>query len=107
MSTFHNMHNNCAFEINDTQSFLNKEIYAYRSIWRAVITQALMDASSNSKKIFAKKQKIVALKWLLDEKNNDEFKAVCHLADLDYEKILKQVKMALKRGCRWRNNKIA
>jgi hypothetical protein len=101
------MHNNCTVEINDTQSFLNKEIYAYRSIWRAVITQALMDASSNSKKIFAKKQKVVALKWLLDEKNNDEFKEVCHLADLDYEKILKQVKMALNRGCRWRNNKSA
>jgi hypothetical protein len=65
MSTFHNMHNNCAVEINDTQSFLNKEIYAYRSIWRAVITQALMDASSNSKKIFAKKTENSCFKMVI------------------------------------------
>ncbi len=105
MNIFHNAVKNHAVEINDGQAYFNKEIYVYKSIWRAVITQALMDASSNSKKMFAKKQKVEALRWLLDEKHNDEFKTVCHLADLEYTKTLKQVKIALERGCKWRNDK--
>lgn len=56
----------------------------------AVITQALMDASSNSKK-----QKIDALKWLLDEKSNEDFKRVCCLADLEYKEVLSKVKKLL------------
>ena len=105
MSIFHNAANDYAVEVNEGQSSFNKEIHVYKSIWRAVITQALMDASSNSKKMFAKKQKVEALRWLLDEKHNDEFKAVCHLADLEYAKTLNQVKIALERGCKWRNDK--
>ena len=57
MNTFHNAANDYAVEINEGQSSFYKEIYVYKSIWRAVITQALIDASSNSKKMFAKKNK--------------------------------------------------
>ena len=49
-------------EVNEEQSSFNKEIHVYKSIWRAVITQALMDASSNSKKMFAKKTKSRSIK---------------------------------------------
>ena len=46
MNIFHNAANDYAVEINEGQSSFHKEIYVYKSIWRAVITQALMDALS-------------------------------------------------------------
>ncbi len=55
-------------------------------------------------KKFAKKQKIEALKWLLDERNNSDLKRVCCFADLEYQKVLTKVKIALSNGCRWRND---
>ena len=61
MNIFHNAVNDCTVEINEGQSSFNKETYVYKSICKAVITQALMDAYSNSKKMFAKKNK----KWKL------------------------------------------
>ncbi|MSO13471.1 hypothetical protein [Rickettsiales endosymbiont of Trichoplax sp. H2] len=104
MSIFHNILNNCTLENNEIHLYHLKEIYAYKSIWRAVITQALMDASSNSKKKFAKKQKIDAIRWLLDDLYVDEFKMVCNLADLDYKNVLVKIKKALANGCKWRND---
>jgi len=47
-------------------------------LWKAVICQAIEDATSNStqkRKLLAKKR---ALKWLLED--NDDFKTVCELA---------------------------
>ena len=102
MNIFHNIY---ATESSEFSTIYKKEIHAFKSLWKAVITQALMDASSNSKKKFAKKQKIEALKWLLDDKKNSDFERVCCLADLEYQKVFAKVKIALSNGCRWRNDK--
>jgi hypothetical protein len=105
MSIFHNTYSEYATESNNSSFSDKRETCALKSLWSAVITQALMDASSNSKKMFAKKQKVEALRWLLDEKNNEDFKRVCCLADLDYQESLAKVKKALVNGCKWRNDK--
>ena len=105
MNIFHNIGNTCTAKSNHSSTTYKKEINSFRSLWRAVITQALIDASSNSKKKFAKKQKVEALRWLLNARNNESFKKVCCLADLEYHEVLKKVKIALSNGCKWRNDK--
>ncbi|WPX96463.1 hypothetical protein [Candidatus Bandiella euplotis] len=101
MKIFHNTRAKHSVEFNvPSYNLCKKETTAFRSLWGAVITQALMDASSNSKK-----QKIDALKWLLDEKSNEDFKRVCCLADLEYKEVLSKVKKALANCCKWRNDK--
>lgn len=71
-----------------------------QSLWRAVITQALMDASSNSKKVIDKVERARALAWF--SMRNKDFLLVCALADLDPRYVLKKVKEAIARGCKWR-----
>ncbi|MDZ5761403.1 hypothetical protein [Lyticum sinuosum] len=73
-----------------------------RALWRSVITQALMDAASNSHKKSEKINKIYALKWL--KGNNTEFISVCQMADLDPKYVKIKVESALSRGCKWRND---
>src|SRR5690242_3645195 len=51
------------------------------SVWRAVITQALMDAGSNSHKSEARTHKRMALAWLLEE--SEDFTTVCEYAGLE------------------------
>lgn len=53
------------------------EMCPFTDIWRAVITQALMDASSNAKKLDAKREKARALAWL--NGNSDDFGGMCVL----------------------------
>src|SRR5690348_15560717 len=70
------------------------------ALWRSVITQALMDAASNSRKSETQYHKREALKWLLTE--SDDFAAVCEHAGLDQHYVRRMAKAALSRGCRWR-----
>ncbi len=78
------------------------EIDKIQGIWRSVITQALMDAASNSHKKSAKAAKIRALEWLQGE--SDDFTEVCLLADMDPQWVREQAAGALRRGCKWRND---
>ena len=71
-----------------------------RALWRAVITQALMDASSRSKKMELKYEKSQALCWLTIQ--NDDFRAVCENAGFDPIYIRDESIKALKRDCQWR-----
>ncbi len=73
---------------------------SYRAIWAAVITQALMDAGSNSKKLEMRRQKAHAISWL--NGGCDDFLEVCELAGLDSEYVKKKAKEAIKNGCKWR-----
>lgn len=73
-----------------------------RALWRSVITQALMDAASNSHKKSEKANKIRAIRWL--EGGDEEFNAVCHMADLDPNYVKIKAAEALARGCKWRND---
>ena len=80
----------------------NKELLGMRSLWRAVITQALMDAASSSKKAYYIAEKAKARAWLKGD--SDDFKEVCYLADMDPEYVKTQAKLAIARGCKWRND---
>lgn len=73
------------------------------SLWRAVITQALMDAGSNSSKkemLYAQSQ---AVSWL--SANSEDFNTVCLMADMDPVEVRKKSQAAIKRGCVWRKER--
>lgn len=69
-------------------------------LWRAVITQALMDAASRSRKNDALRTRDAALNWLLSETR--DFETVCDHAGFDPGYIRRRAKEALARGCEWR-----
>lgn len=69
-------------------------------LWRAVITQALVDAASKSRKSEAKRSRNDALTWLLG--NDRDFEAVCDHAGFDPSYVRRRAKEALARGCHWR-----
>lgn len=69
-------------------------------LWRAVITQALMDAASRSQKSEARRSREEALRWLLQE--SSDFEIVCDHAGFDPGYIRRRAKEAIARGCEWR-----
>ena len=69
-------------------------------LWRAVITQALMDAATQSSKSQAKRARNDALSWLLSDAS--DFETVCDNAGLDPDYVHTKAKKALARGCQWR-----
>lgn len=71
-----------------------------QDVWRAVITQALMDAASQSRKSEAKRTRKDALQWLLTDSR--DFEAVCDNAGFDPGYIRRRAKEALSRGFEWR-----
>lgn len=71
-----------------------------QAIWRAVIVQTLMDASSNSKKKENLQWKEEALIWLRG--NSRDFMEVCHYAGFEPEFVRDTAKRALQRDCLWR-----
>jgi len=75
-------------------------ILGERALWRAVITQALMDASSQSKKMELKYEKSQAICWLTV--SGDDFRTVCENAGYCPYYIREQSIEALKRDCKWR-----
>jgi hypothetical protein len=70
------------------------------ALWRAVITQALMDAASNSKKMELQYEKSQALCWL--KTYAEDFKTVCDFAGYSPDYIRTRSLAALERGCKWR-----
>ncbi len=70
------------------------------SLWKAVITQALMDAASNSHKDDAGRAKRDAIAWLLND--SPDFEYVCDNAGLDPSYVRRKAIEALGRNCRWR-----
>ena len=74
-----------------------------KSMWRAVITQALMDAASRSQKKSEITYKMKALLWLLQD--DGDFYEVCHYADFDPVAIRIIIREVLKNGCKWRKDK--
>lgn len=69
-------------------------------LWRAVITQALMDAATASAKPEAKQVRSDAIRWLLSP--SDDFDNVCDNAGLDPDYVRSRAIHALQRGCTWR-----
>ena len=71
-----------------------------QSLWRAVIVQALMDASSLSKKPENRQHKKEALIWLRG--TSEDFHRVCHYAGFEPSCARQMIQEALERGCQWR-----
>ena len=71
-----------------------------QSLWRAVITQALMDAASKSAKSEAKRARLEALEWLLSA--SPDFEDVCEHAGFNPNYVREQSQRALTRGFAWR-----
>lgn len=71
-----------------------------RALWRAIIVQALMDASSQSQKPDAIYSKHEALFWL--EGTSLDFVMVCECAGYNPSYIRRMAKRALLNGCKWR-----
>lgn len=70
------------------------------SLWRAVITQALMDAATASAKPDARRVRSDAVQWLLG--NSEDFEYVCDNAGLDPDYVRSRARVALQRNCTWR-----
>lgn len=70
------------------------------ALWRAIITQALMDASSHSAKPEAQSDKHDAIMWLTH--NTKDFTIVCDHAGLDADYVRRMTKRALLLDCKWR-----
>jgi hypothetical protein len=71
-----------------------------QALWRAVITQALMDAASGSLKMEAKYEKSQAKCWLFGF--SEDFKTVCDFAGYTPDYVRTKSMQALERGCKWR-----
>ena len=71
-----------------------------QSVWRAVIVQALMDASSNSEKTENLQSKHDALIWLRG--NSKDFLTVCDYAGFEPSFVKEMCRKALENGCQWR-----
>ncbi|QGR02680.1 hypothetical protein EDL79_03455 [Ehrlichia ruminantium] len=57
---------------------LSEEYMSYQSIWKAVILQAIIDSTSNYKRMENKIEKIKANNWFNDY--SQDFVNVCHFA---------------------------
>lgn len=66
-----------------------------QALWRAVITQMLTDAFSNSHKAEAQQHKREAMVWLRG--NSRDFRTVCDYAGFDPDYIRQHVRHLMKR----------
>ncbi len=71
-----------------------------QALWRAVIVQALMDASCGSQKYEAIQARNEALIWLRG--TSQDFSTVCYYAGFEPEFVRKMIKRSLENGCQWR-----
>lgn len=85
----------------DSDSLLST--FGERSLWRAVITQALMDAGIVPKNKYDRHDQARAIAWLSGK--SEDFLYVCMLADLDPSDVRKKSKKAISNGCVWKKDR--
>jgi hypothetical protein len=73
-----------------------------QALWCAVITQAMIDATSNQRKPEAIHQKMDATRWLTG--NSPDFIEVCERAGLPPDYVRKRAKKALTNPGAWRTD---
>lgn len=78
--------------------FILEEPRGQQAIWRAVITQAIMDARSNSQKSEDRRARAEAREWL----GSDDFYTVCDRAGLEPDYVLEKAIIALDPDFHWR-----
>ena len=88
-----------SFSFHNTRSFGSFSDHE-PGLWRAVITQALMDAASQSPKPDIQRARREALQWLLG--HSGDFETVCDHAGMDPSYVRMKAQQALARGCEWR-----
>lgn len=71
-----------------------------RAVWRAVIVQALMDASCQSAKKESQQAREESLVWLRGR--STDFATVCYFAGFEPEYVRRMVRACLERNCTWR-----
>jgi hypothetical protein len=69
--------------------YLNKE-YNEENLWKAVLCQAMEDATSNSSKRRILHAKKMAIKWFTED--NEDIKIVCQLAGYNHRTVKKSFK---------------
>lgn len=84
-----------------TVSESEPDAYGEQALWRAVITQALMDAGSTSHKREARLYRYQAIAWL--SRKNKGLQVVCALAGYDLEYVMERAKEAISNRCKWRS----
>ena len=82
--------------VKNTQ--VSNSIFAERSLFRAVILQALLDAVSNSKRTENILQKKLAQIWF--DIDNKDFLAVCELAELSPFWVVRNAQIAIANKCK-------
>lgn len=78
----------------------NDPIHAERSMWVAVITQAMMDALSRSRKAEEQFNKFEATRWLTG--NSSDFRNVCLMAGMDPDYVRARAQKAITQNTKWR-----
>lgn len=71
-----------------------------RALWRAVIAQAVLDATSGSNKSADKAEKARAIAWLAG--SSPDFQTVCALADQDPHYVISKSVDAIKNTKKWK-----
>ncbi len=71
-----------------------KEEFDEKALWKAVLCQAIDDATTESRKSRRQFAKRKAIKWLTEE--NEDFKIVCYLAGYSPKIVKENVKGIIK-----------
>lgn len=80
------------------ESFVQGEL----SLWKAVLTQALMDAKTTSQRGDVSKWRRDAIAFLTEPLSRKDFDTVCVNAGFDPDYVKNKVDRALSNGCQWR-----
>lgn len=90
------MNNDENFESREETPIDETENDLCRALWIAVAIQAIIDASSKSRKKSAIREKSIALQWLSDAADeNSDLAWVCDLAGIDFRELRKRFKKSL------------
>lgn len=73
-----------------------KEEFDEKSLWKAVICQAIEDATTDSGQIKKLSAKRKAIQWLTEE--NEDFRIVCHLAGYSHKTVKENLKDLIQTG---------
>jgi hypothetical protein len=86
-----------AFEARPETPIEETEEDLCRALWLAVAIQAIIDASSKSRKKSAIKERSQALQWLADNADEEsDLALVCDLAGIDFKMLRRKFKQMLR-----------
>lgn len=91
------MNNKEDFESRSETPIKETEEDLCRALWLSVAVQAIIDATSKSRKKSAIKEKSQALQWLADHADEEsDLALVCDLANIDFRMLRRKFKQVLR-----------